>query len=693
MPLQAPLIDPIGSIALPSVQLTPQARPDSSAGLIAVGQGVQNVGQDTADIETKMNDQANTAVLLGQQKGLDDWEAQNIYDPQNGALQKRGQNALGVTQTTLGDFDKYAQTQQDNLSNTDQQLAFEKMALSRRQTIERTMETHEGQQIDALHVDTAKAASDSAVNRAALYFNQPAIVQSSIDAAKASTVALGHFQGLPDDMIANNVLATESKAHLAVLTRMSDNDPSSAINYFNNNQARFSGDDLLAAQRLIEPTQRKVKSSALATQVMGDAQPKVDQNGVINYVMNTLEGGATVGTDSNGATVKYGINAAWHKDVDVPNLTGDQASQIYVNDYWNKINGDTLPAALRLPAMSFAATSGPKEANNLIQKSGGDPRKFQQLAQQFYTDLATKDPDQYAAQLPGWMNRLANVSQQIDYMHGQLPDVAALNNKIDAQATDPIVASDAKELVNKQIAAMKETQQNGYQAASKEAWAYVQNGIDVPPSVLSKMNPQDAVDMQSKVPVDPNVYETTRQQVLSGVPVDLASLRWKLGNKFDELVELQGDPVKQAQNSVIDNTIQKALPAILGTSKVESLDDYQTVGQFRNSVQNEVRNQQKVTGKLPTPDDVQAVADKMLLTSDGWGSKKLFSLAPGTQATIDAIPATGTHLVNGQNVNQQAVLNSIVKNLRNKGMAVNDANVKQAYQRMINSGQIKYVSQ
>lgn len=697
--LVAPLVDPIQSSGISGATIQPFAQPQQSTGGANIANATAGALQKVNDV---MTDQANTAVLLGQQKGLDDWEASNLYDPNNGALKQRGQNALGITQTKLADFDKWSQGQSDNLSNNEQQLSFQKMAQSRRTTIERTLENHEGQQIDNLHVDTAKAASDSAVNRAALYFNQPDVVNSSIDAAKAAQVSLGHFQGLPDEMIANNVLNVESNARLGVLTRMSDNNPQGAVDYYHQNVASFNGSDSLAAQRLIEPTQRKVQSQNLASKVLAGQKPAVDQTGVINFVMNNLEGGDKLITDNNGAQAKFGINAAANTDVDVPNLTSDEASQIYVQRYWSKIKGDELPATMRLPAMSFAVTSGTGPANDLLQKSGGDPRKFQELAAAYYQDLATKNPEKYAASLPGWMNRMANVNQQIDYMRGQLPNIADMNNQIDAQATDPIVAADAKTLVKSQIDAVKEAQTNDYQAASKEAWQYKTNGQEVPPSVVSRMNPKEAEEMQANAPPDPTVYETARQQILSGQNVDLSSLRWRLGKKYDDLVELKADPVKQAQNSVVDNAITKALPAIIGKKTVDTTADYDKASQFRNAVQSDIMAQEKSSGKRLTPNEVQGTVDKMFLkgniqashwyTLDGQ-SGKAYTLSPGRQPVIDSIPATGQHYVGGSPVSSSEVLTNIVKQLRNQGMAVTDNNVTQAYQRLVKTNQIKYVSQ
>jgi lysozyme family protein len=517
-------------------------------------------------------------------------------------------------------------------------------------------------------------------------------VDSSIDAAKGSIVAYGRAQGKPDEMIQNDLLSAESKARMAVMTRMADTDPKSAIDYYHNNQTKLTGEDLIRAQALIVPTERKYKAMNVASNVLAEGAPKVSDGDVINYVMNNLEGGDQVITDGNGAIAKFGINAKANPDVDVANLDAQTAQQIYMQRYWNKIDGDKLPPDMRLAAMSFAVTSGTGPANDLIDKAGNDPRKFQELASGYYQNLATQNPDKYGKSLPGWMNRVANVSAQIDAMHGQLPSEVDMFDRINAQTSDPQVASDAKELVSKQIEAMKKDQTDKFSAASQDAWRYRQSGQEVPPSVVARMNPKDVEDMQKSASPDPAVYEDARQHILAGQHIDLKSIRWQLGSKFDDLVELQGDPVKAQQNSVLDNSIKQALPAILnGHSSVKTDGDYQTVAQFRGAVMTQLQAVQKQTGKMASPQETQAVVDKMLLsTSAGMLGKPLFQLAPGQQAKVAGIPATGTHLIKGTPYSQAQVLDIITKNLTSRNIPITTENVRSTYKKLTESGQIQY---
>lgn len=154
----------------------------------------------------------------------------------------------------------------------------------------------------------------------------------------------------------------------------------------------------------------------------------------IQFVMNNLEGGSKLTTDSNGAPVRYGINQAANPDVDLKKLTPDSAEAVYRDRYWNKIDGDNLPQEMQLPAISFAANAGTDQANKLITQSGGDVNKFMDLQKDFYNNLG-QNP-KYAPQLSGWMDRLNKVQKANEvYLPAKGTQYAQADTGIQTDAT------------------------------------------------------------------------------------------------------------------------------------------------------------------------------------------------------------------------------------------------------------------
>ena len=141
-----------------------------------------------------------------------------------------------------------------------------------------------------------------------------------------------------------------------------------------------------------------------------------------------LEGGSKYLKDDAGrGPTKYGINQTANPDVDIKNLTEDQAREIYRKRYWNTIGGDALAAKnpqLAIIAFDASVNQGPGTAKQMIAQAGDSPYELLKLRQQRYVDLATpKDtdtPEQAArrkihkSNLGGWTNRISSLQKDFE---------------------------------------------------------------------------------------------------------------------------------------------------------------------------------------------------------------------------------------------------------------------------------------
>ncbi len=82
--------------------------------------------------------------------------------------------------------------------------------------------------------------------------------------------------------------------------------------------------------------------------------------------------GRKVGAGINKGT-KYGISAGSYPDLDIVNLTMDQAKAIYRRDYWDKVRGDDLPPPVALVVFD-------------TKVNGGDPVRWMQAAARVAAD-------------------------------------------------------------------------------------------------------------------------------------------------------------------------------------------------------------------------------------------------------------------------------------------------------------------
>ena len=111
--------------------------------------------------------------------------------------------------------------------------------------------------------------------------------------------------------------------------------------------------------------------------------------------------------DSGGAT-KFGIDQRSHPDVDIKNLTEDQATDIYWSE-WVKDGCDHLPSPLDWIYFDACVNCGNYRASKFLDASGRDPKKFQQLRIAFYYRLADQNP-RLNKFLKGWINRVNDLS-------------------------------------------------------------------------------------------------------------------------------------------------------------------------------------------------------------------------------------------------------------------------------------------
>lgn len=83
------------------------------------------------------------------------------------------------------------------------------------------------------------------------------------------------------------------------------------------------------------------------------------------------EGGYTDGKGDPGGETKFGISKRSYPNVDIKNLTRDQAKAIYLADFWNKINADKLYDGVAFQLFDFAVNSGISTAIRYFQRSLG----------------------------------------------------------------------------------------------------------------------------------------------------------------------------------------------------------------------------------------------------------------------------------------------------------------------------------
>jgi len=81
------------------------------------------------------------------------------------------------------------------------------------------------------------------------------------------------------------------------------------------------------------------------------------------------EGGLTDDKNDSGGLTKFGISHTAYPNVDIANLTIDEAKKIYKRDYWDKIKGDEIQGqAIAEVIFDFGVNAGVETAVKTAQR-------------------------------------------------------------------------------------------------------------------------------------------------------------------------------------------------------------------------------------------------------------------------------------------------------------------------------------
>jgi len=83
------------------------------------------------------------------------------------------------------------------------------------------------------------------------------------------------------------------------------------------------------------------------------------------------EGGYSNDARDSGGQTKWGISKAAYPNLDIYNLTLEQAKAIYKTDYWDKVKGDEMPYPMNVFVFDSAVNQGVAPAIKMLQKALG----------------------------------------------------------------------------------------------------------------------------------------------------------------------------------------------------------------------------------------------------------------------------------------------------------------------------------
>jgi hypothetical protein len=219
----------------------------------AVGQGIENLGQVVSNVFDKTQADARQAQNTDANNRIQGVVGDLLRNPKTGAFTLQGQNAFGLDQKYLPQYDQQTQAIVDAIPDPKVRASVAQMVASHRTDLNNQLNQHELDQHVKFGIQTAQASIGIATDAAAQGYNDAAIVRKNLDTVDYSVNDLGQRQGWSDEQITAAREQAHSGLHTAVIDRiLADDHPQMALHYLDVAKSDMEPKAALAAATTID---------------------------------------------------------------------------------------------------------------------------------------------------------------------------------------------------------------------------------------------------------------------------------------------------------------------------------------------------------------------------------------------------------------------------------------------------------
>lgn len=124
------------------------------------------------------------------------------------------------------------------------------------------------------------------------------------------------------------------------------------------------------------------------------------------------QGGYTNDPKDPGGETKFGISKRSFPELDIKNLTPEQAMFIYLDKYWYPSGADELEYPLCVVVFDTAFLCGVSRATSWLRQTQ-DPYEYLEIRKKFHLNKAAHH-DWARRFIGGWLNRVADLKRLLD---------------------------------------------------------------------------------------------------------------------------------------------------------------------------------------------------------------------------------------------------------------------------------------
>lgn len=256
----------------------PGARAKASADLSAFGGGdataganraIQGLGEAAGKLYQQQRDAADDIAITDAKYKLMAEKNRLMYDPQAGAITRKGSDAFGAKDEYLPAFDKFSSDIENGLSNDRQKLALSQYKQQIRTDLDGDLMRHTFSESEKYSDETVRSALATIKDDAVLNYSNPGKVAQSIDEQRTLLIKEADRKGLPPEWVNLQLRQSTSGVHSAVIERMLDNRQYPlAKEYFEHVKGDLSGADSSSVDKALKTMRAQYEGEEHAIDLM-----------------------------------------------------------------------------------------------------------------------------------------------------------------------------------------------------------------------------------------------------------------------------------------------------------------------------------------------------------------------------------------------------------------------------------------
>lgn len=209
--------------------------------------------------------QIDRTAVMGADNERDQWLNDRLYNPQSGAYNATGANALGVRDRILKEFDDQVAGSMKNLRGKRQQQAYLESSLQHRGQLDGQLSGFESDQSNKLEDETASSRVQTSITTGALNYNDAPMLARARGDIDSTIDGQAKRRGWTPEMTAESKSKAVAGLHGDVIERMlADKRIGLASKYLDANKGELSSDDQLKYSRAIEAAGNEGRNEAQA---------------------------------------------------------------------------------------------------------------------------------------------------------------------------------------------------------------------------------------------------------------------------------------------------------------------------------------------------------------------------------------------------------------------------------------------